>query len=184
MELLREGFEDYEYLYLANNNQYPLVNQSCPIDESVKSVASNLTSWIKDADALMDLKWKLGEYIESNGTSEIPKIEIDVKRPRGEYYINFQDTKGHPLADPLFVDGHTYLKIGWEEYNTSNYYGWSGSALGNDSRTKTGYYDVDGFSEIEKSYLYDDYGHRITSYNVCYTKLLRVQISEYVFLAV
>lgn len=159
LELLREGFEDYEYLYLANGGQYPNPNQTLKIDETVRSVATGLTNWVKDADALTKLKWELGYYIENGLNGDSPVLQAEVKRPKGAYYINFQDIGGEPLADPLVVDDNIYIKVGWEAYSNDNLYGWSGSAVGNNSRTKTAYKDVNGYTELEKSYLYDDYGH-------------------------
>jgi hypothetical protein len=159
LELLREGFEDYEYLYLANGGNYPKANQTNPIDASVRSVATGLSNWVKDADALMKLKWDLGRFIENGSIGESPVLVSEVNRPRNEYYINFQDVKGKPVDEPLIVDVKTYMKVVLEVYNTTNFYGWSGSAVGNSSRTKSGYIDASEFSEIEKSYIYDDYGH-------------------------
>jgi hypothetical protein len=159
MELLREGFEDYEYLYTANGSKYPEAGQTYDIDATVHSVATSLTSWTKDADAVMDLKWKLGYYIENNYTGEVPVLEIEANRPKGEYYINFQDINGKPTINSLVVDGKTYIKVGWDAYNTTNYYGWSGSAVGNAGRALSSYTDASNYNELEKSCIYDDYGH-------------------------
>ncbi len=47
-ELLREGFEDYEYLWLANQSAHPKVGVVEDADPTVKSVAASMSSWLKD----------------------------------------------------------------------------------------------------------------------------------------
>jgi hypothetical protein len=79
-------------------------------------------------------------------------------RPRGEYFINFQDPSGPPSADPLTVDGRTYMKVGWQPYDEEDGYGWYGEHVDNPGIALYGYDDVSGYSEVQKSYLYDDYG--------------------------
>ncbi|MCP4676303.1 MAG: hypothetical protein GY854_12485 [Deltaproteobacteria bacterium] len=161
-EILREGFEDYEYLYLANDRAgggaYPRVNEISPVDQTVQSVASSLTSWTRNPDALMKLRHELGLYIE--GTSDtLPVLEADGdQRPAGEYYINFQDPEGEPSADPLTIDGNTWMKIGWTPYDDELGYGWYGENVDNAAIVICGYDDVSGYSEAQKSYVYDDYG--------------------------
>ena len=157
-ELLREGFEDYEYLYLANGGSHPQVDVAENADATVRSVASSMTSWNKDPDALMALRFELGRYIEGSRDT-IPVLEVDSDaRPRGAYYLNFQDPGGNPSADPLVVDGKTFLKIGWEPWDETAAYGWSGEHIDDPSIALFGYDDVGGFSEVQKSYVYDDYG--------------------------
>ncbi len=156
-ELLREGFEDYEYLYLANGGAYPAVFEDSPVDETVRSVASSLTSWTKDADDVATLRRELGRYIEGSRDT-LPLIEVESSRPRGSYYINFQDPNGDPTADPLVVDGNTYLKIGWNAYDEDLGYGWYGEFVDDPGIALYGYDDVGGYNEAQKSYLYDDYG--------------------------
>lgn len=156
--LLREGIEDYEYLVLANGGQRPQVFTDEPADATVDSVASSLTSWTRDVDALMVLRHELGRYIEgSRDGLPVLETESDI-RPRGEYHINFQDPAGPPTADPLEIDGHTYLKVGWSAYDEQAGYGWYGEYVDNPSIALYGYDDVSGYSEAQKSYLYDDYG--------------------------
>jgi len=161
-ELLREGFEDYEYLYLANDRDgggaFPQVGATETADPTAASVASSLTGWTRDVDALMALRFELGRYIEGS-TDELPLLEStsDV-HPRDEYYLNFQDPDGQPAADPLEVDGKTYLKIGWQPYDDEDGYGWYGEHVGDPSIALYGYDAVDGYSEVQRSYLYDDWG--------------------------
>ncbi|MFW5739393.1 MAG: glycoside hydrolase domain-containing protein [Myxococcota bacterium] len=157
-ELLREGFEDYEYLYLANGGAHPNVDETANADPTVKSVTSGMTSWNKDADALMALRHELGKYIE--GTRDtLPVLEVESNaRPRAAYYLNFQDPEGSPSADPLVVDGNTYMKIGWEAWDDDAGLGWYGENIANSGIALFGYDDVDGYTEAQKSYVYDDYG--------------------------
>lgn len=156
-ELLREGFEDYEYLWLANGKKQPAPGVSEVVDPAVASVATGLTSFTKDASALSKLRIELGRFIEGSRTT-MPVVEApDSGRPRVAHYLNFQDPKGKPTADPLVVAGHTYQKIGWDPYDASKGYGWSGENIKNPAIALYGY-DEAGSSEIERSYVYDDYG--------------------------
>ena len=157
-ELLREGFEDYEYLYLANGGAHPEVGADAPVDLTVASVASSLTSWTKNPDALMALRHELGLYIEGS-RPDLPTLEAENDlHPRGEYYLNFQDPQGEPSEDPLVVEGKTYMKIGWGAYDEDLGYGWYGEYVDNSGIALYGYDDTTGYSEVAKSYLYDDYG--------------------------
>ncbi len=156
-ELFREGLEDYEYLLLANGG-YPRVGVTEPLDQTASSVASSLTSWTKSPDALMALRHELGLYVEGS-RPDPPVLEIQSSaRPRGEYYLNFQDPLGSPTADPLVVDGKTYMKIGWQPYSDEVHYGWYGEFVDDPGITLYGYDDVAGFDEAQRSYVYDDYG--------------------------
>jgi hypothetical protein len=157
-ELLREGLEDYEYLYLANGSQHPEVNVSGPGDLPALSAAKTLYSWTRDAEALMALRYQLGLYLEGKRAT-LPMLERKSSRPRGAYYLNFQDPAGQPLADPLIVDGKAYMKIGWQAYDEGLGYGWLGQFVGNTGVLLHGYLGgAAGYSEVEKSYIYDDFG--------------------------
>jgi hypothetical protein len=78
-------------------------------------------------------------------------------RPRGAYHVNFQDPAGQP-GSPLEVDGVTWIQVGWDAYDETQGYGWSGENIGNPAIALFGYDDVPGYSELQKSYIYDDYG--------------------------
>lgn len=156
-ELLREGIEDYEYLLIANGGR-PVVYETELVDPTVDSVASSLTSWCKDPDALMALRHELGLYIEGT-RGDLPVLEVESDaRPRGEYHINFQDPDGRPTDTPLVADGRMYMKIGWEAYDEESAYGWYGEHVGDPGIALYGYDEVGGYTEIQRSYLYDDYG--------------------------
>ncbi len=154
-ELLREGFEDYEYLWLANGGAHPGVDDTLPVDATVRSVAAGMTSWTKDPDAFMALRRELGFYIE--GTRDaLPLLTVTSDRPAGNYYINFQDPEGEPFDDPLIVDGNEYIKVGWAAFDSDAGYGWSGENMGTDI-LMTGWSTDESFNVIERSYIYDDY---------------------------
>ncbi len=156
-ELLREGFEDYEYLLLANGGP-PAVFVDEALDPTVDSAASSLTSWTKNPDALMALRHELGLYIEgSRPTIPVLEVESDL-RPRGEYHVNFQDPSGRPTADPLVVGGSTYMKVGWSAWSDESGYGWYGEHVDDPSIALYGFDDAAGYSPVQQSYLYDDYG--------------------------
>ncbi len=156
-ELLREGFEDYEYLYLANGGAHPGVDEASAVDATVASVAASMTSYTKDPDALMTLRHELGRYLEGSRDT-LPVLEVESIRPRGAYYINFQDPGGEPGAEPLVIDGDTYLKVGWGAYDAALGYGWAGEFIDDPSIALYGYDEVEGYDERQRSYVYDDYG--------------------------
>jgi hypothetical protein len=155
-ELFREGFEDYEYLWLANGGAHPEVDVDAAPDRTVASVASSMTSWNHDPDALMALRHQLGLYVEGS-IRALPVLQVESSRPRGAYYLNFQDPAGPPAADPLTVGGHEYMKIGWASWDETAGYGWMGENVGT-GIVMTGYDDVAGYDELQRSYVYDDYG--------------------------
>jgi hypothetical protein len=156
-ELLREGFEDYEYLWLAAGSAYPVAGTSSPVDATVRSVAASMTSWTKDVDSFMAVRRELGRFIEGSRDS-LPVLEATSTRPRGAYYLNFQDPSGEPGDEPLTVDGQQYLKVGWDAYDAEVGYGWSGEYIDDPAIALYGFDDVAGYSVLEQSYLYDDYG--------------------------
>ncbi len=157
-ELLREGFEDYEYLWLANGSAHPGVGVVGIADPTAKSVAASMTSWNKNPDALMALRHELGRYIEGS-RSTLPVLSVDSGvRPRGAYYVNFQDPGGQPNTDPLVVDGKTYMKVGWAAYDEKLGLGWSGQHIANPAIAQFGFDSTEGYSVVQQSYIYDDYG--------------------------
>jgi len=156
-ELFREGFEDYEYLLLANDGP-PRVYATEPADATVGSVASSLTSWTRDPDALMVLRHELGRYIEGSRAT-LPVLEVEgTGHPRDAYYLNFQDPAGSPAAEPLEAEGHTWQKVGWSAWADAAQLGWYGEHIGDSGIARYGYDDIAGYSEVQRSYLYDDYG--------------------------
>ncbi|MBN1413426.1 MAG: hypothetical protein JW969_21465 [Spirochaetales bacterium] len=101
------------------------------------------------------------------------------------YYINFQNPAGEPSADPLIVDGKTFLKVGWEAYDAEKGYGWSGSAIDDPSRALYNFSSKSGYSAIQRSVIYDDYGRQnvfeINLPNGEYSVSIGIGIPEYSF---
>ncbi len=158
VELLREAMEDYEYIYLANGEQYPQPGEDALVDPTVKSVAQSMTNWIDDPDALMVLRYELGRYLEgSRSTLPILETDDDSAHPRMRYAINFQDPTGQPTEDPLMARGEEWMKIGWEPWDDTRGYGWSGEHIDNPQIALYGN-DNSGADAIINSYVYDDYG--------------------------
>ncbi|MEZ4339126.1 MAG: hypothetical protein R3B82_21105 [Sandaracinaceae bacterium] len=155
-EIFREGFEDYEYLWLANGGAPPEVDLEAAPDRTVRSVASSMTSFTRDPDALMALRHELGRYLEG-ARPTLPVLEVEGGRPRAAYYLNFQDPAGAPSDDPLVVDGNEYMKVGWDAWDDAAGLGWMGENVGT-GIVMTGYDDVAGYDERQRSYVYDDYG--------------------------
>ena len=89
-----------------------MVDATAALDGTVDSVASSLTSWCRDGEAFMALRTELGRYTKGTRDS-LPVLGSEGGRPRGTYGINFQDPEGEPSAEPLVVDGLTFLKVGW-----------------------------------------------------------------------
>ena len=71
--------------------------------------------------------------------------------------MNFQDPSGAPTDEPLIVDGNEHLKIGWMAYDEELGYGFFGEHVG-ESIAMSGYDEVAGYDERQRSYLFDDYG--------------------------
>ena len=147
-----------EYLWLANEGAHPTPDHDAVADPTALSVASSMTSWTRDPDALMALRHELGLYIEGSRET-LPVLESTTEgHPRDAYYLNFQDPAGSPAADPLEIDEHTWLKVGWAAYDADAGMGWYGEYVDDPGIALYGYDDVAGYDDIERSYLYDDYG--------------------------
>jgi hypothetical protein len=72
--------------------------------------------------------------------------------------VNLQDPAGEPAAEPLVVEGHTWEKAGWAPWDASRRLGFVGEHVADPGIAKTGYDAVDGVSELQRSYVYDDFG--------------------------
>ncbi|MBD3177589.1 MAG: DUF4091 domain-containing protein [Armatimonadia bacterium] len=159
LELLREAFEDYEYLLLANGGT-PAAGSAAVADPTAQSAVSSLTSWTRDAEGVSELRMQLGRYVAGE-RSDLPVLVPDAPaRERGAYYINFQDPAGEPTSDPLVVDGNEYLKIGWEAWSDAAGYGWFGENIGTD-RVKTQWLEnLPVVDPRQRSIIYDDWGRK------------------------
>jgi len=161
-ELMRDSLEDYEYLYLLSGGQ-PNVDQVNTADMQVDKIISGLTSYTRSGEFMYNLRRLIG--LKNGGEiADIPDIQPPITHPRaegdpGNYYLNFQEPGGQPTADPLIVNGHEYMKIGWNEYeaDTSLGYGWYGDMAHVEYQ-----YLNSGPNELQKSVIYDDWGRQKT----------------------
>lgn len=155
MELMRDSLEDYEYLYVLNSNALPVAGTANSADSQVNRLISGMSGFTRDSEFLYNMRKEIG-MVNGNETATIPDLTPTAKhdRPAGDYYINFQDPAGEPLDDPLVVDGKTYLKIGWDDYDQAVGYGW----YGDPTRAAEAYLSS-GSDKRQRSILYDDAGH-------------------------
>lgn len=163
-ELLREGAEDFEYLLKAAGGTMPKTPaEAAGCDVSVASAVSSLTSYTHDSAALAHLRDELGLYLEGkvNGCPTLVS-KPEGAHPRAAYYINFQDPAGEPSASPLVVDGHEWLKIGWQGYDAKKGYGWAGPHIGDPGIMLYQYLADAPVNELQKSVIYNDYGRTDT----------------------
>lgn len=163
-ELLREGEEDFEYLLMLANGDLPRTpDEPAGCDASAASAASSLTAYTRDTSALQHLRNQLGLRIE-NKVNGCPLLASTAPgaRKRGEYYVNFQDPAGKPTADPLVVDGHTWMKVGWSAYAAAAGFGWSGPNIGDPKIMLYRYLDDANVNELQRSVIFDDYGETNT----------------------
>ena len=162
-ELMRDSLEDYEYLYVLGGGQ-PAVDQANAADPQVNKIITGLTSYTRDNEFMYNLRRLIG--LKNGGEiAVIPDIQPPPTHPRavgspGNYYINFQDPAGQPTANPLIVNGHTYLKIGGNDYaaDTSLGYGWYAPP---DVHWMTTYLSS-GPNVLQRSILYSDWGRLAT----------------------
>jgi hypothetical protein len=127
LEMMRDGLEDYEYLYALAGGQ-PAVGQVNSADPQVDKIISGLTNYSRDSEFLYNLRRLIGLKIGGE-IATIPDIQPAPTHPRalgapGNYFINFQDPSGKPTANPLVVNGKTYLKIGPADYSATAGFGW------------------------------------------------------------
>lgn len=160
-ELMRDSLEDYEYLYLLAGGQ-PQVGQVNAADPQVDKVIAGLTSYTRNSGFLYDLRRLIGLKLGGE-IAAIPDITPPPTHPRaegapGNYYINFQDPAGEPTADPLVVNGKTYLKIGSADYSGSAGYGWYSSPTANWMTT----WLSSGPNVLQRSILFSDWGRPAT----------------------
>jgi hypothetical protein len=162
-ELMRDSLEDYEYLYVLSGGQ-PQVNQTNAADPHVNKIITGLASYTRNSEFTYNLRRLIG--LKNGGEiAVIPDINPPPTHPRaegppGNYYINFQDPAGQPTANPLIVNGHTYLKIGGNDYaaDTSLGYGWYAPP---DVHWLTTYLSS-GPNVLQRSIFYSDWGRPAT----------------------
>jgi hypothetical protein len=127
LELLRDGLDDYEYLYLLNAGNQPQPKQTNPADEQVDKIIGYTVAYSRDSEFLYNLRRLIGQKVGGE-IAAIPDIAPTSTHPRSEgvpanYYINFQDPDGQPIGD-VISNGHSYMKIGDALYSTAAGYGW------------------------------------------------------------
>lgn len=162
LELMRDGFEDFEYLYVLNGNKIPEVDVADAADPHVGKVISSTTSYTRDDEFLYNLRRLIGLY-NGGEIAEIPDIQPKARHwrsqgPPGNYYINFQDPQGEPLTDPLIVGGNQFEKIGHTDYDATAGAGWYSSPSANWMYR----YLTSGPNELQKSILFSDWGRPAT----------------------
>ena len=160
-ELMRDSLEDYEDLYLLGGGQ-PVVGVTNAADSQANKIIAGLTSYTRNSEFMYNLRRLIGQ---KNGgeIAAIPDIQLPATHPRaegppGNYYINFQNPAGEPVANPLVVSGKTYMKIGPADYNTTAGYGWYAPP---DVNWKTTYLGS-GPNVLQRSILYSDWGRKAT----------------------
>ncbi|MGE0086215.1 MAG: glycoside hydrolase domain-containing protein [Desulfococcaceae bacterium] len=170
MAMLRDGFEDFEYLHeLAGN--LPVSGVINSADAQVNKIISGVSAYERDPEFMYNLRRLIG--LKAGGEiASIPDIQPPPKHPRaeglpGNYYINFQNPAGLPSttrAEGLYkfvtVGGKEYYQIGTNDYDEDRGYGWYAPS---DVNWKTGYdTNCTGGSSLQYSYVYSDYGRKAT----------------------
>lgn len=127
LELLRDGLEDYEYLYLLNGGSQPQPEETNGADEQVNKIIGYTVAYSRDSEFLYNLRKVIGQRIGGE-VAAIPDLAPTSAHGRsegapGNYYINFQDPAGQPTGDVIY-NGHTYMKIGDALYSATAGYGW------------------------------------------------------------
>lgn len=161
LELMRDSLEDYEYLYTLNGGQ-PVAGQANVADAQVNKIITGLTSYTRDSEFMYNLRRLIG--LKNGGEiASIPDIQPAPAHPRaagqpGNYYINFQDPAGQPSANPLVVNGKTYMKIGPSNYSSVDGFGWYSPP---DANWMTAWLSS-GPNVLQRSILYSDWGRPAT----------------------
>ncbi|KAH3761610.1 hypothetical protein Pelo_6613 [Pelomyxa schiedti] len=156
--LLREGLEDYEYLYIANNRKRPDPYTQVDVDDTVLSAAFALGVWKNHPEKIHELRHQLGLLIEGT-RDDFPYTEISPSRPFGDYYIDFGCE-----SDSISFGGVEWMGIGWEQYDITQGYGWNSQYMGVPNTIQTGHpilrcIDSGGGNAVERTICYDDYNH-------------------------
>jgi len=161
-ELLRESFDIYDYLVLANGGVEAAVNSAVAVDALVQAVAQNLNSYITYDSAVFELKKQIGLALDA-GQTVFPQLYFvhPSANPRQAYYIDFKGL-GNP-AGPVVQNGVTWLEVDWIPFDPVKGYGWTSPNINNVGSILLNIYDTRavnyyGAGEVEATYLYDDFG--------------------------
>lgn len=159
-EIFRDSMEDYEYLFLANNQQHPMPNVNEPADPAASMVGSSFTGWLRDHAKFAALRHELGLYIEGSRTT-MPKLPQPQAPAAEPVYVNF----GASAGSTVDYDGNTYTTYGWDFFDVDLGYGWTGDGFNTDgtptSRLKSAS-SSSGANALENSLLYNDWGRENT----------------------
>ncbi|MBN2695470.1 DUF4091 domain-containing protein [bacterium] len=161
LELIRDGLEDYEYLYNLNSKKNGVYNQQNIADKEAEKIIKGLISYNRNSNYNYTLRKYIGLKIEGS-IDVIPDIIDDSlhERAKGEpqnYYINFQNPEAEPFNNPLVVNEKTYIKIGWNQYSSELGYGWFGDL------SHVMYQYLSNASDVlSGSIIYDDWGRTKT----------------------
>ena len=115
LEMMRDGLEDYEYLYCSRGGQ-PAVGQANTADPQADKIISGLTSYTRDSEFLYNLRRLIG--LKNGGEiAAIPDIQPPPRThapwARRETITSISRTRPESRPrTPLVVNGKTYLKIG------------------------------------------------------------------------
>ena len=157
-ELLRDGFEDYEYLFKLGGNAQPQADMANAADSHVDKIIKGLKSYTRDDNFMYNLRRVIGLYLGGE-ISAIPDIDPGEVGQTSAHYINFQDLQKGPSASPLLVDGKEYQKVGWENFDSQKGYGWYAP---NDAHWLGVYLTDASLNELQRSIIYSDYGRAAT----------------------
>jgi len=161
--LLREGFEDYEYLYIANGNvaPHPYVKEAA--DDTAMSIGFAVGVWESDPTAIHALRDALGRKIEGT-RADFPYLVLTPTRSFSNYYIDFQDTTSNPNHTPFEYNGTSWIPIGWDPYNITNGFGWNSQYMGIPNTIQEGNdilrcINIGAGNILQSTICYDDYNH-------------------------
>ena len=157
-ELLRDGLEDYEYLYLLAGNRNPAAEVVNTADGQVDKIIKGVSSYIRDDKFMYNLRRVIGLYLGGE-ISALPDLNPESQGTVKAHYINFQDLSKGPTASPLVVSGATYSKIGWDAFDDSKGYGWFSPS---DAHWMGTYLSDATVNELQRSIIYSDYGRAAT----------------------
>ncbi|KAH3763091.1 hypothetical protein Pelo_5048 [Pelomyxa schiedti] len=162
--LLREGLEDYEYLWLANGGSKPKVWEKVSVDDSVIGVGFAVGVWQTNPTALHVMRHELGRKIEGTRT-DFPYLASPSNRPFGDYNIDFQITFSNSTHTPFAFNGTSWIPIGYDIYNVSNGFGWNSRYMNVPNTIDPGNpilhcaYDQWRGDTLTSTFCYDDYNH-------------------------
>ena len=130
--LMREGLEDYEYLYAANCRQLPKVFEQAVADPVAGSIGSLFASWRNTAtaeDDLAALRIELGKYLEGT-RGDMPFLVQPKLFDFGSYNIDFAPDATQ--TNPTFTfNSSTWMKVDFEQnYDIASGIGFQSGQMG------------------------------------------------------